>query len=65
MEHILNDLRDEKTILVVAHGNSLRSIVMYIEDISTEEIPHIEIPTGVPIVYTFTKSMKLLGKKFL
>ena len=64
-EHILNDLREEKTILVVAHGNSLRSIVMYIEDVSPERIPHIEIPTGVPIVYTFTKSMKLLEKKYL
>lgn len=64
-KHILKDLQDGKTILVVAHGNSLRSIVMYTEDISEEKIPHVEIPTGVPIAYTFNKDMKMIEKKFL
>jgi len=62
---ILNDLQKGKTVLVSAHGNSLRSIVMYVENISEEKIPSVEIPTGVPIVYTFDKLMKLIDKKLL
>jgi 2,3-bisphosphoglycerate-dependent phosphoglycerate mutase len=63
--HILKDLQDDKTVLVVAHGNSLRSIVMYVENISEKDIPNLEIPTGVPILYTFDKNMKMLEKKLL
>jgi 2,3-bisphosphoglycerate-dependent phosphoglycerate mutase len=40
-------------VLVAAHGNSLRSIVMHIEKISPEEITKLEIPTGVPMYYEF------------
>jgi 2,3-bisphosphoglycerate-dependent phosphoglycerate mutase len=62
---ILNDLQKGKTVLVSAHGNSLRSIIMYIENVSEEKIPTVEIPTGVPIVYIFDKLMKLIDKKLL
>lgn len=51
---IMLDLKNGKNVLVVAHGNSLRSIVMYLENISEEEIPHLEIPTGLPIIYDTT-----------
>ena len=63
--HILKDLQDGKTVLVSAHGNSLRAITMHLEKISEKEIPNVEIPTGVPIVYTFDKNMDLVDKKFL
>jgi len=63
--HILKDLQDDKTVLVVAHGNSLRSIVMYVEGISEKDIPNLEIPTGVPISYKFDKNMKKLEKTLL
>ena len=63
--HILKDLQDDKTVLVVAHGNSLRSIVMYVENISEKDIPNLEIPTGVPILYKFDKNMKMLEKTLL
>ena len=43
----------ERTILVSAHGNSLRALVMYLEDLSPEEILKREIGTGQPIIYTF------------
>ncbi len=46
-------LAEGKNILVSAHGNSLRAIVKYIENISDEEIPNLEIPTGVPILYDY------------
>ncbi|MGC8573705.1 MAG: 2,3-bisphosphoglycerate-dependent phosphoglycerate mutase [Caldisphaera sp.] len=62
---IMLDLRNGKNVLVVAHGNSLRSIVMYLENISEDDIPHLEIPTGLPIIYDVywdDKSYKLMIK---
>jgi len=64
-KHILPELQAGKTVLIVAHGNSLRSIIKYVETISDEEIPKVEIPTGVPIVYTFDSQMKLQKKVLL
>jgi len=64
-KHILRDLKEGKNVLVSAHGNSLRSIVMFVENISEEEIPNVEIPTGVPIVYTFDDKMNLVDKKLI
>lgn len=63
--HILPKLQEGKNILVVAHGNSLRSITKYVENISDTEIPTVEIPTGVPIIYTFDSQMKLQKKELL
>src|SRR3546814_8841342 len=39
-----------KRVLIAAHGNSLRALVKYLDDISDDEIPKVEIPTGVPLV---------------
>ena len=47
------DLDAGKTVLVAAHGNSLRSIVMKIEGLSKEEVLSLEIPTGIPRIYTY------------
>ena len=52
-EAIIPDLEAGKTVLVAAHGNSLRSIVMKIENLSKDEVLDLEIPTGVPRTYTF------------
>ena len=52
-EAIMPDLSAGKTVLVAAHGNSLRSIVMEIEGLSKEEVLSLEIPTGVPRTYTY------------
>ena len=52
-EAIIPDLEAEKTVLVAAHGNSLRSIVMKIENLSKDEVLNLEIPTGVPRTYTY------------
>ena len=59
-EDVLEHLDEGKNVLISAHGNSLRSIVMYIENISKEDIVKLEIQTGVPRTYeyennTFTK----------
>ncbi len=57
-------LNEGKKILISAHGNSLRAIVKYIENISDDVIPSFEIPTGIPIVYDF-ESGAFLNKKVL
>ena len=53
VEEIIPDLGSGMNVLVAAHGNSLRSIVMQIEDISPEDITGLEIPTGAPMYYEF------------
>ncbi len=50
-ERIMSELAEGKCVLVSAHGNSLRSIVMYIDGLSEEEVLKLEIPTGKPIIY--------------
>ena len=52
-EAIIPDLEAGKTVLVAAHGNSLRSIVMKIEGLSKDEVLNLEIPTGVPRTYIY------------
>jgi len=61
---ILPELAKGKNVLVVAHGNSLRSLVMYLEKLSPEEILQREIATCVPIYYKFneTQLQKLYSK---
>ena len=55
-EHeILPSLKQGKNVLVSAHGNSLRSIVMHIENLSQIQVLNLEIPTGVPILYKWTE----------
>lgn len=55
LEEIIPDLESGKNVLVAAHGNSLRSIVMHIEGISPEKITKLEIPTGVPMRYEYAQ----------
>merc|ERR1712157_396296 len=56
-EFIKPDLAAGKTVLVAAHGNSIRAIVKYIEGIADDVIPGLEIPTGTPLVYEFDADM--------
>ncbi len=63
--HIEPDLKAGKNILVVAHGNSLRALIMHLDNLSGDEVVKLEIPTGVPIFYEFDKDMKIVGKKEL
>ncbi|MEL7588114.1 MAG: 2,3-bisphosphoglycerate-dependent phosphoglycerate mutase [Prolixibacteraceae bacterium] len=58
-EKILRDLKEGKNVLVSAHGNSLRSIVMFIEKLSREEVLKLEIPTGSPILFNFENEQLL------
>lgn len=64
-EYILKEAMAGKNILVVAHGNSLRSIIMDIKKWSPEEILKFEIATGVPYLYEFSSSGELTDEKVL
>ena len=52
-------------ILIVAHGNSIRALVKYFEQLSNEEIMEVDIPTGVPLVYEFNADFQVVQKQFL
>ncbi|KXK45655.1 MAG: phosphoglycerate mutase 1 family protein [Chlorobi bacterium OLB5] len=58
-------LREGKNILIVAHGNSLRALIMHLEKMSGEDIIKVEIPTGVPILYELDDNLNILSKKEL
>jgi 2,3-bisphosphoglycerate-dependent phosphoglycerate mutase len=48
---IVPDLRDGRVVLVAAHGNSLRALVKHLDGIPDEEIPGLNLPTGIPLLY--------------
>ena len=62
---IVPDLRAGETVLVAAHGNSLRALVMHLEGISTEAIPDLNIPTGVPRVYDLDGDLQVRSADYL
>ncbi|MBC2575280.1 2,3-diphosphoglycerate-dependent phosphoglycerate mutase [Peptostreptococcus canis] len=64
-DHIAPNLKQGKNILVAAHGNSLRALCKYLENISNEVIPSLEIATGQPIVYELSDKLEIINKKIL
>ena len=54
---ILPYLKKGKNVVVAAHGNSLRGIIKHIENINDEDISGLELPTGKPIIYDYSKGM--------
>ena len=62
---IMPYLQREENVLVVAHGNSLRSIVMKLENLSPKEVTQLELATGVPIVYDIKASGQVAHKLIL
>ena len=62
---ILPKIMQGKNILVAAHGNSLRSLVMQLDNLSKEEVVALEIPTGAPIIYSFEGNEKPTFKENL
>jgi 2,3-bisphosphoglycerate-dependent phosphoglycerate mutase len=59
---ILGDIRQGKDVLVVAHGNSNRAIVMQLDQLAEDEVPGLELATGVPLVYELTESGEVVSK---
>jgi len=58
---IVPDLVDGKTVLVTAHGNSLRALVKHLDGISDDDIAELNIPTGIPLVYRLDEDLNPLG----
>lgn len=54
--HVVPYLKERKNVLVCAHGNSLRSIMMVLDELTKDEVIHLEIPTGRPIIYNYTEN---------
>ncbi len=63
--HIMPDIKAGKNVLIVAHGNSLRSIVMDLDQLTREQVLELNIPTGVPLVYDLDDDGKVLHKTYL
>ena len=62
---ILPKLLQGENILVAAHGNSLRSLVMQLDNLSKDEVIALEIPTGAPIIYSFAGDQQPISKENL
>jgi 2,3-bisphosphoglycerate-dependent phosphoglycerate mutase len=62
---ILPDIRAGKDILVAAHGNSLRSIVMQLDDLTKEQVIELNIPTGVPLLYVYDTHGNIMEHRYL
>jgi 2,3-bisphosphoglycerate-dependent phosphoglycerate mutase len=58
-------LLEGKNILVVSHRNTLRALVKFLENISDEDIVHVDVPTGVPVVYEFDRNLNIVSKQEL
>ena len=64
-EFIVPDIKAGKKLIVAAHGNSLRALVKYLDNISNEDILKLNIPTGVPLVYELDENLKPISSKYL
>lgn len=64
-EKIAPRLQAGQRVLIVAHGNSLRALVKYLDNISDEEIPELNIPTGIPLAYSLDKDLKVISRRYL
>ncbi len=64
-EEIRPQIKAGKRVIIAAHGNSLRALVKYFEKLSDEEIAGVNIPTGIPLVYTLDDDQNLVSKRYL
>ncbi len=62
-EVIAPEIRRGRRVLIAAHGNSLRALVKYLEQIPDDEIPQVEIPTGVPWIYELDAELHVVGRR--
>lgn len=62
---ILPQLQSGKRVLIAAHGNSLRALIMHLEKLTPDEILTRNLPTGVPLVYHLSEDLQILSSKYL
>lgn len=64
-ESIAPEIRSGKSVIIAAHGNSLRALVKYLDDMSEEDILKLNIPTGMPLVYELDENLKPIKSYYL
>ncbi|NEN76025.1 2,3-diphosphoglycerate-dependent phosphoglycerate mutase [Pelistega sp. NLN82] len=64
-ESIVPDIKAGKRVLITAHGNSLRALIKYLEDMTEEDILKLNIPTGQPLVYELDENLKPIRHYYL
>ena len=64
-EVVIPALKDGKKVILAAHGNSLRALVMHLDNVSEDEIVGLNIPTGVPLVYELDDEFKPIRHYYL
>ena len=64
-ESIAPSIRAGRRVLVAAHGNSLRALIKHLDGVSDDEIVHLNIPTGQPLVYELDKDLKPISHYYL
>jgi 2,3-bisphosphoglycerate-dependent phosphoglycerate mutase len=64
-EILAPSLRAGRRSIIAAHGNTLRALVKYVDGISDADIPELEIPTGIPLVYELDESLRPLARYYL
>lgn len=62
---IAKQMAGGKRVLIAAHGNSLRALVKHLENLTDQQIMEVNIPTGIPLVYTLDEHLKVTGKEYL
>jgi len=65
IDAIVPAIKAGKKVIISAHGNSLRALVKYLDNVSDEEIPGLNIPTGVPLVYELNEEMRPIKHFYL
>lgn len=64
-KEIKPNLLDKKSVMIVAHGNSLRGLIKYLDNISDEDIMNLEIPTGKPLIYELDDELNVIKHYYL
>jgi 2,3-bisphosphoglycerate-dependent phosphoglycerate mutase len=64
-DEIMSKVRGGKRIIIAAHGNSLRALVKYLDNIPDMDIVNLNIPTGVPLVYELDEDLKPIRSYYL
>ncbi|MCF7911110.1 MAG: 2,3-diphosphoglycerate-dependent phosphoglycerate mutase [Candidatus Cloacimonetes bacterium] len=63
--NIMPVVKDHKNVLISAHGNSLRALIMLLEDLDENQIASLELPTGNPLVYELKDDLSVVSKKYM
>lgn len=58
-------IRDGKRVVIVAHGNSLRALIKYLDNVSDQDIVEMNIPTGIPLLYELDADLKPISRRYL